>query len=148
SPERQENLPSPLVAVPGNNGPNTCTAPANGPNTCTAPNYTPVDPALTTCDSSNECQTSVSRVVPLIPQPDKADCWAAAATMMVDWKQGSSYDTNHDIDSVMKMAGPKYEQIYNYDQKNPDGPDSGLPLNDWPAFYSALGLVAEPHCTL
>jgi hypothetical protein len=51
-------------------------------------------------------------------------------------KQGSSYDTHHDIDSVMKMAGPQYEQMYS--SCTPKKCD-GLPHAQMPEFLNALG---------
>lgn len=59
-------------------------------------------------------------------------CWAAAATMMMSWKDQEKYS----IESVLKMTPDEYLEIYNEDR--------GLRSSEINGFISNLGMVSKP----
>lgn len=73
----------------------------------------------------------VSHKVTPIQQPSKWSCWAAAATMIYNWKAG--FDQG--IEAVVGLAGPKYVQIYK-DSFPPA--NQGIDAKEEAAFYAAL----------
>ena len=75
---------------------------------------------------------NVTGAVPIISQPSSMTCWATVATMMVSWRDRSSYD----IQDVMDMAGQTYRSKFDNDQ--------GLSGSEKVAFLTSLGLIGEP----
>ncbi|MEO8033841.1 MAG: papain-like cysteine protease family protein, partial [Acidobacteriota bacterium] len=72
------------------------------------------------------------KAVRLVLQGDKdAACWAAAATMMKGWKDGTPYT----ISQVLAMVGPEYLAKYNNNQ--------ALLASEKMDFVDALGMVGE-----
>lgn len=71
-----------------------------------------------------------------VAQPTGMTCWAAVATMMVDWRDQMS----HTIQAVMDMAGAYYRQKFD----NPNVNQQGLPGSEKNAFLASLGMEAEP----
>ncbi len=73
----------------------------------------------------------VSYVVKPIKQPSSMSCWAAAATMIYNWKFG----IDQDIEAVVSLAGAKYVTIY----KESFPPKSrGISASEEADFYNAL----------
>lgn len=68
-----------------------------------------------------------------IRQPSEMSCWAAATTMLMNWKLGIP----RTIDQVVAQAGPRFTEIY---QSSFAVPPEGISSTDEPAFYKALGL--------
>lgn len=68
-----------------------------------------------------------------IRQPSKMSCWAAAATMVVNWKSGIV----RSIDDVVAQAGARFTAIY---QSSFGVPPLGISPNDERDFYKALAL--------
>ena len=78
----------------------------------------------------------VPGVVPGIAQPTAMTCWATVTTMMLSWRDRTSYT----IDRAMQIAGPDYQAIY----KNPDVNKQGLPASKKEGLLTATGMVGEP----
>ena len=74
----------------------------------------------------------VPGAVPTIAQPNANLCWAAAATMMLGWRDQTSYT----IEQVVTRAGPAYVAHF---QKN-----EALPFAEKPGFVTQLGMQSEP----
>lgn len=75
----------------------------------------------------------VSHRVTPIKQPSDWSCWAAAATMIYNWKAG--FDQS--IETVVGLAGPKYLQIY---KETFPPTNKGINAQDETSFYSALSM--------
>ena len=78
-------------------------------------------------------QLSVKYNVTAIAQPSKMSCWAAAATMIHNWKSG----INRSIADVVALGGPRFTAIYNASFANPP---QGISPPDEAAFYQAINL--------
>jgi hypothetical protein len=74
----------------------------------------------------------VPGAVPTIAQPHENLCWAAAAAMMLGWRDQTSYT----IEQVVTMAGPAYLAHF---QKN-----EALPFAEKPELVARLGMQSEP----
>lgn len=74
----------------------------------------------------------IEHTVQPIKQPSTWSCWAAAATMIYNWRLGG---IQQDIETVVGLAGPKYVQLFkdSFPPKN-----SGISAIDEEAFYKAL----------
>jgi hypothetical protein len=72
-------------------------------------------------------------VIP-IAQPSEMSCWAAAATMIYNWKSG----INQTIAQVVAVAGPRFTAIYDASFAQPP---QGISPADEAAFYQAIGLL-------
>lgn len=94
------------------------------------PDAGPVDSETPTNPASNVLAT-VNPDVPARHQEHTNDCWAAAATMMMNWKNGVSST----IEAAIAPAGQQYLQMYEQ--------DAGLAATTKIDFGSRLGLVAE-----
>lgn len=68
-----------------------------------------------------------------IRQPSEMSCWAAATTMLINWKLG----IGRSIDDVVAQAGPRFTAIY---QSSFAEPPKGISPDDEKAFYQALAL--------
>jgi hypothetical protein len=75
---------------------------------------------------------NVPGVVPIIAQPSDMTCWATVATMMVSWRDKTSYT----FQKAMDMAGPVYRDKFDDNE--------GLLGIEKDAFLTALGLAGEP----
>jgi hypothetical protein len=71
-------------------------------------------------------------VIP-IAQPSQMSCWAAAATMIYNWKSGM----NRSIADVVALAGPRFTAIYKASFANPP---QGISPPDEAAFYQTINL--------
>lgn len=78
-------------------------------------------------------QTKVIYNVDGIAQPSQMSCWAAATTMIVNWKSG----IKRPIKDVVALGGPKFVQIYDSSFAQPP---LGISPSDEADFYKALGL--------
>lgn len=76
----------------------------------------------------------VKHSVSKIKQPSTMSCWAAAATMLKNWRSG--FDRS--IDEVVAIAGSRFTQIY---QASFDNPPQGIFPVDEEEFYSKVGLI-------
>jgi len=74
----------------------------------------------------------VPRPVPDIRQPSPQTGWAAAAAMLVSYKEGEALP----VEEAVRRAGSRYEQMLHN--------DSALAKGDSADFLSALGLTGEP----
>jgi hypothetical protein len=68
-----------------------------------------------------------------VRQPSEMSCWAAATTMLLNWKLGIA----RSIDDVVAQAGPRFTGIY---QSSFATPPQGINPQDEQAFYTALAL--------
>lgn len=75
--------------------------------------------------------TVIGTIEPIKQKSDNV-CWAAAATMMVNWIQKESLT----IEAVMRLAGDVYLQKYQADQ--------GLLASEKQDFLDTLAMVSEP----
>jgi hypothetical protein len=71
-------------------------------------------------------------VIP-IAQPSEMSCWAAAATMLHNWKSG----INRSIADVVALAGSRFTAIYNASFASPP---QGISPPDEAAFYRTINL--------
>lgn len=78
-------------------------------------------------------QTKVIYNVEPIAQPSKMSCWAAATTMISNWKSGIV----RPIKDVVALGGPRFVKIYD---ASFDQPPQGIAPADEADFYKALGL--------
>jgi hypothetical protein len=83
-------------------------------------------------------QIKVAHKVNPIAQPSEMSCWAAAATMLVNWKSG----INRSIPQVVALAGPRFVQIYNSSFATPS---IGINQTDEDEFYKSLNLKVVRH---
>ncbi len=89
---------------------------------------------LTTGATRNaDAQISVKYNVVPIAQPSDMSCWAAAATMIHNWKSG----INRSIADVVALGGSRFTAIYN---SSFDTPPQGIFPPDEAAFYQAIAL--------
>ncbi|BAZ40328.1 hypothetical protein NIES4101_62890 [Calothrix sp. NIES-4101] len=86
---------------------------------------------VTEGQGSNAIDYTVPDTVPAISQPKPNACWATSATMMLGWREQTSYS----IEQVMDKAGEKFRKIFD--------DDTGLKQADKEAFLSALNMTAE-----
>lgn len=75
--------------------------------------------------------------VTAIQQPSRNSCWAASATMIMNWKSGIATP----ILNVVTAAGPNFIAIYNGSFDRPGQPGSGISPADEKLFYTAVGLM-------
>ena len=68
-----------------------------------------------------------------IQQPSTMSCWAAATTMLMNWKLG----INRSIDDVVAQAGLRFTAIY---RSSFAQPPQGILSKDEQDFYRALAL--------
>lgn len=68
-----------------------------------------------------------------IGQPSDMSCWAAATTMLVNWKLGIP----RSIADVVAQAGPRFSAIY---EASFAVPPKGIGRDEEKPFYAALGL--------
>jgi hypothetical protein len=68
-----------------------------------------------------------------VRQPSDMSCWAAATTMLMNWKLGIT----RSIDDVVAQAGRRFTGIY---QSSFAVPPQGISPQDEQAFYAALAL--------
>lgn len=73
----------------------------------------------------------VTRYIPIIAQPSSMACWATVYTMMVSWKDQTSYN----IGDAVKNVGSIYKRIYDE--------NTGLPSNMFGTFLSDAGMTRE-----
>ncbi|RED25539.1 papain like cysteine protease AvrRpt2 [Rhodopseudomonas thermotolerans] len=88
---------------------------------------------LVTSVASAESIKILHKVDP-IAQPSPMSCWAAAATMLKNWRS----PVPSTIAALVKVAGPRFEQIYG---SSFPPTNSGIPPADEAEFYRAIGLV-------
>lgn len=74
----------------------------------------------------------IHSVTPIL-QPSEMSCWAAATTMLLNWKLGIA----RSIDDVVAQAGPRFTDLY---QASFALPPQGISPQDELAFYTALAL--------
>lgn len=72
------------------------------------------------------------RTVPVVAQPSHMTCWAAVATMLLSWRDGTSYGIRDAVGSNDPTWAAKFDA------------GSGLRPAEKEPFLSAMGLVAEP----
>ena len=73
-----------------------------------------------------------------IKQPSVMSCWATASTMLWNWKNVIP----NSIGDVVKLAGPKFQQLYkdSFDNDELGTKGEGINPTDEKAFYDALSL--------
>ena len=75
---------------------------------------------------------SVPGIVPIIGQTSNNTCWAAVASMLISWRDNTSYS----IEEAMNLVGESYREKFDQDQ--------GLSKEEKAAFLQVLGLEAAP----
>ncbi len=73
----------------------------------------------------------VPGIVPIIKQPTPNTCWATVSTMMVSWRENTSYTIQH----VMNRAGQPFRTKFDNDQ--------GLVAGEKAVFFTSLGMTGE-----
>jgi peptidoglycan hydrolase-like protein with peptidoglycan-binding domain len=72
------------------------------------------------------------RGVPVVGQPSNKTCWATVATMLLSWRDSTSYEIREAMDRIDSKWGTKF------------GANQGLFAAEKEPFLSDAGLVAEP----
>lgn len=74
---------------------------------------------------------NVPGAVPGIRQPSSMSCWATVTTMMMSWRDSTSYAIAEAMDAIGAVYRTKFDN------------DQGLSGSDKPKFLVAAGFVAE-----
>lgn len=90
----------------------------------------------TTREGSSSFDINIPGVIPVLAQPSSMSCWAAVTTMMLSWRDQTSYTIKQAID----LVGSKYSSKLPPPKTN----DVGLFSSEKEQFLADAGLVGEP----